>query len=153
MHLLTILAFMLVLPVIFIGQDTLSGSTGFMESVGKWFVYWGVGWRLVAAGAFQCFKPSFTARDIFEIDDPKAEKLVVEIGFGNLAIGIAAIVSLYVPGWTAAMALAGAIFFGLAGIQHVRNRPTTRSEIAAMVSDLAIAVILIVYLVWFFASL
>jgi hypothetical protein len=52
-------------------------------------------------------RPSFTARDIFEIDDPKASKLVIEIGFGNLAIGLASIASLYFPEWIPGMALAG----------------------------------------------
>lgn len=106
----------------------------------------GVGWRLVAAGVFQLFRPSFTARNIFEIEDPNAHKLVYEIGFGNLAIGITAIASLYFPEWIPAAALAGAIFYLLAGVQHVRNHPTTAPEIAAMVSDLGIAAILIVYL-------
>jgi hypothetical protein len=45
-----------------------------------------------------------------------------------------------------ALALAGAIFFGLAGIQHVRNKASSRAEIAAMVSDLGLAAVLIVYL-------
>lgn len=146
MQLFVILLFMLILPIVSIAQDLLSGTAKPMASIGTWFVYWGVGWRLVAAGVFQLFRPSFTARNIFEIEDPNAHKLVYEIGFGNLAIGITAIASLYFPEWIPAAALAGAIFYLLAGVQHVRNHPTTAPEIAAMVSDLGIAAILIVYL-------
>ncbi|WP_274425523.1 hypothetical protein [Chelativorans sp. YIM 93263] len=148
MQLISILLFMVILPVISIVQDTIFGTTDLMASIGKWFVYWGVGWRLATAGVHQLLKPSFTAKDIFEIDDPNAGKLVLEIGFGNLAIGIAAIASLYIPEWIAGLALAGAIFYALAGIQHVRNGASTRPEIFAMVSNLGIAAILIAYLFW-----
>lgn len=145
MHLLAILLLMFVLPVICIAQDMTSGSP-LIPSIGKWFVYWGVGWRLVVAGLWQLFRPSFTARDIFGITDPAAEKLVMEIGFGNLAIGITAVASLHFPQWLPAAALAGAIFYTLAGLQHVRNRPAAGPEVTAMLSDLVIAVILILYL-------
>lgn len=147
-QLLVVLLFMFVLPVACVVQDVAGGTADVMASVGKWFVYWGVGWRLVAAGAYQLFKPAFTARQIFEIDDPKAHALVREIGFGNLAIGVAAVASLYVPQWVDGLALAGAVFYALAGVQHIRNRPSTRPEVVAMVSDLWIAVILVAYLCW-----
>jgi len=147
-QLLVVLLFMFVLPVACVVQDVAGGTADVMASVGKWFVYWGVGWRLVAAGAYQLFKPAFTASRIFEIDDPKAHALVREIAFGNLAIGIAALASLYVPSWTDGLALAGAVFYALAGIQHVRNRPVARPEKLAMVSDLAVAAVLVAYLCW-----
>jgi len=149
-HLVVVLLFMLVLPVACVAWETVSGAMGLMPAIGKWFVYWGVGWRLIAAGMYQCAKPSFTARGIFEIDDPKAEKLVLEIGFGNLAIGTAAIASLHFPEWVGAAALAGAIFYALAGIQHVRNREWTWHEMVAMVSDLGMAAVLVGYLGWAF---
>ena len=148
MHLFVILLFMLFLPIISIIQDVLFRNSDLMPTIGKWYVYWGVGWRLIIAGGHQLLRPSFTAKDIFEIDDPKASKLILEIGFGNLAIGIASVASLHFPDWIPGMALAGAIFFALAGIQHVRNRASTRPEITAMVSDLGAAVILIAYLFW-----
>lgn len=48
--------------------------------------------------------------------------------------------------WVPALALSGSIFFGLAGIQHVRNQASTRPEVAAMVSNLGMAAVLLVYL-------
>ncbi|MDN5844163.1 MAG: hypothetical protein L0H54_12050 [Alcaligenaceae bacterium] len=147
MQLLAIVLLMVVLPIISIVQDVMVGQAGVLDALGKWFVFWGVGWRLVVAGVHQILRPAYTARDIFEIDDPAAGKLVLEIGFGNLALGIAAVASLYYPAWMPALALAGFIFFGLAGIQHVRNKASTQPEVAAMVSDLGIAAVLLVYLV------
>ena len=149
MQIIGIILFMLVLPIISIAQDTATG-TGLVAAIGTWFVFWGVGWRLVAAGASQLVRPAYTASDIFEIKDPSATKLVLEIGFGNLALGVPAIASLWFPQWVPALALAGAIFFSLAGIQHVRNKASTRAEIAAMISDLGLAAVLIVYLLWLF---
>lgn len=149
MQIFVIVLFMLVLPVLSIIQDAASG-TGLVAAIGTWFVFWGVGWRLVAAGFHQITRPAFTANEIFNIKDPDASKLVLEIGFGNLALGIPAITSFYFPQWVPALALAGAIFFGLAGIQHIRNQASSRAEIAAMVSDLGISAVLIFYLVWFF---
>lgn len=148
MQLVAIVLLMGVFPIIAIIQDVIAGQAPLAVALGKWFVFWGVGWRLIGAAMHQMLRPGFTAKDIFSIDDPGANKLVLEIGFGNLALGIPAVASLYFPAWVPALALAGCIFFGLAGIQHIRNRATTRGEIAAMISDLGIAVILLVYLIW-----
>jgi hypothetical protein len=52
-----------------------------------------------------------------------------------------------------ALAFAGTIFFSLAGIQHVRNKASSRAEIAAMVSDLWLAAALIFYLLWLFSRI
>lgn len=148
MQMIAIVLFMLVLPIVSIVQDVATGDTELVIAIGKWFVFWGVGWRLATAAIHQLLRPSFTAKDIFAIDDPKASALVLEIGFGNLAIGIPAIASIYFPEWVPALALAGAIFYALAGIQHVRNKASTRAEIAAMASDLWLAAVLLFYLVW-----
>lgn len=149
MQLVVILLFMLILPVLSTAWDVVNGRA-LIEVIGGWFVFWGVGWRLLAAGVHQLARPAFTARDIFGINDPGAAKLVKEIGFGNIALGIASIVSLLYPEWVPALALAGMIFYALAGIQHIFNKPESRAEIVAMISDLWLAGILIVYLVWYF---
>ncbi|NYT85202.1 hypothetical protein [Pollutimonas harenae] len=148
MQLVAIVLLMVVMPIISIVHDVANNQAALVYALGKWFVFWGVGWRLVSAAAHQMMRPAYTAKDIFEIDDPAAGKLVLEIGFGNLAIGIPAIASLYFPAWVPALALAGCIFFALAGFQHIRNKATTRAEVAAMVSDLGLAAVLAVYLLW-----
>ncbi|OWT58305.1 hypothetical protein [Candidimonas nitroreducens] len=147
MQLIAIVLLMIVLPIVSIIHDVAGGHAGLVDALGKWFVFWGVGWRLASAAIHQLIRPGFTAKGIFEINDPAANKLVLEIGFGNLALGVPAIASLYYPAWVPALALGGCIFFGLAGIQHVKNKASSRAEIAAMVSDLGLAAILLVYLV------
>lgn len=109
--------------------------------VGKWFVFWGVGVRLLLAGVRQMLKPAFTARTIFRIEDPSAEKLVVEIGFGNIAMGVGAVLSLFVPAFTVPMALVGGIFLMLAGVKHMRNGHRSAQENTALVTDLVMGVI------------
>jgi hypothetical protein len=143
MQLFAVLAFMLVLPVASTLVDISAHEAGLTAAALKWFVFWAVGARLFTAGLKQVVDPALTARQIFEIEDPAASKLALEIGFGNLSIGAIALASLWFGGWAAPAALAGAIFFGLAGIQHVRNQPTNGKERLAMWSDLFIAIVLI----------
>jgi hypothetical protein len=146
MQMIAIIAFMVALPIVSIAIDVSTAGTPMIIALGKWFVFWGVGWRLATAAIHQAMRPAFTAKAIFEVEDPRATKLVLEIAFGNFALGATAIASLYFPTWVPTMAMAGAIFYGLAGFQHVRNKATKSAEIAAMVSDLGIAAILLIYL-------
>lgn len=146
MQLFAIIAFMIVLPIGSILIELSGSNTEIMPLMGKWFVFWGVGARLATAGIKQMVTPEFTAKQIFEIEDPAAAKIVTELGFGNLAIGLVSLLSLQFPGWLAASALAGAVFFAFAGIQHIRNGRMNRLETIAMVSDLFIAAILLIYL-------
>ncbi len=146
MQLFAIIAFMIVLPIASILVELSGSNAEILPAVGKWFVFWGIGARLATAGIKQMITPEFTAKQIFEIEDPAAAKIVTELGFGNVAISLIALLSLQFPGWLASSALAGAVFFGLAGIQHIRNRHMNRLEAFAMISDLFIAAILLIYL-------
>jgi hypothetical protein len=80
---------MFVLPVVSTAVEALwfNGSHGLMFLVGKWFVFWTVGLRLLLAGIRQVAMPRFTAESIFEIKDPAANAVVREVGFANLAMG------------------------------------------------------------------
>jgi hypothetical protein len=146
MQLLAIVAFMVVLPILSVGVDVLVRHAPLVAAVGQWFVFWGIGLRLGTAAIRQIVQPAYTARDIFEIEDPKAGKIVTELGFENLAIAAVAVLSVYFTAWVPAAALAGAIFYGLAGIQHIRNGTMTRPERLAMLSDCFMAVVLLAYL-------
>jgi hypothetical protein len=141
-QLFAIVAFMIVLPISSILVEVFSSQSDLASSATKWFVFWSVGARLFSAGIRQVTKPEFTAKEIFEIGDPAASKLVVELGFGNLAIGLVGLLSLWFSEWIVPAAVAGALFFGLAGIQHVRNRDLNSKEKLAMWSDLYIAAVL-----------
>ena len=90
----------------------------------------------------QVFRPQFTAEDIFEIGDPAAQVIVREIGFGNLAMGTLGILSLFFPDFLVPAAIAGGLFFGLAGIGHLARKDRNLKEQIALVSDLGIFLVL-----------
>jgi hypothetical protein len=147
MYLAVIALTMFVLPIVSIAQEYFAsaGSPDLIVLAGKWFVFWGVGVRLLLAGLSQTINPAFTARTIFELKDDAAEKVVRELGFGNIAIGLLGVISQFDPGWVLPAAISGGLFYGLAGARHVLNHPRTRQENIAMVSDLFIFAILLVY--------
>lgn len=144
MYVLIVVALMFVLPLASIGVDHFgSGQLALSASlVGKWFVFWAVGVRLLTAGLRQMARPQFTAHTILGIHDPRALVLVRELGFGNTAMGAIGVSSLAAPGWTVPAAVAGAIFLGLAGINHALQKPRGAHENLAMVSDLFVALVL-----------
>jgi hypothetical protein len=69
------------------------GNLAFL--IGKWFVSWAVGVRLMLAGLRQIFSPAFTAKTIFRIKDPEARNIVMELGFGNVSMAPLALLSFY----------------------------------------------------------
>jgi len=143
MYYAMILFLMLILPIVStIGEAMLISDADPWLLAAKWFVFWGVGVRLGIAGIRQILQPGFTARDIFEIDDPKAGKIVQELGFWNLSVGIVAVLSLLSPAWVIPAGVAGGLFYGLAGWQHWRNGERNMKENAAMASDLFMFAIL-----------
>lgn len=136
---------MLVIPVLSVViEATMNSAPDLVWLTAKWFVFWGVGIRLLTAGARQVAQPAFTARTIFRMDNPAAEKLVTEIGFGNLAIGLVATLSLVFPAFVVPMALTGGLFLGLAGLKHIRNADRTAEENTALITDLIIGAVGIV---------
>ena len=144
MYLGAIILLMLVLPLISVAAEApmLPDAGALMGLIGKWFTFWGVGVRLFLAGAMQVFRPQFTAEDIFEIGDPAAQVIVREIGFGNLAMGTLGILSLFFPDFLVPAAIAGGLFFGLAGIGHLARKDRNLKEQIALVSDLGIFLVL-----------
>jgi hypothetical protein len=131
-----------IVPITSIVLETaLSGGALSLLLIGKWFVFWGAGVCLLLAGLCQVLQPSFTAATIFKIRDPEAKKLVTEIGFGNLSMGLVATLSLVFPNWLVPSGLAGGLYLGLAGLKHIGSNNRTREENLAMVTDLIVAVV------------
>jgi hypothetical protein len=148
MYVAVVLLLMAVCPVASIALDaaTANGDVEFIALVGKWFVFWAVGVRLFTAGLRQIVKPGLTSEGILGIKGKESWILVRELGFANVAIGAVAIASLWRPEWRLAGALAGGIFLTLAGVEHVRKRERNGEENLAMISDLAIGLVMAVYL-------
>jgi hypothetical protein len=144
MYLGAILLLMLALPLLFVAAQVsmLPDAGALMGLIGKWFTFWGVGVRLLLAGISQVFRPQFTAEDIFEIGDPAAQGLVREIGFGNLALGTLGVLSLFFPDFLLPAAIAGGLYYGLAGAGHLARKERNMKEQVALVSDLLIFLLL-----------
>ena len=143
-----IIVLMGVLPVASIAIDFLArhGDADLRLLIGKWFVFWAVGVRLILAGARQLTGPSFAAETIFGVRDKAALPIVQELGMGNLSIGLLGALALVHAGWIVPAAIAGTLFYGLAGINHLLRSGRNAHQNMAMVSDLIAFVVLAGYL-------
>ena len=139
---------MFIFPAVSIAIDASAQASphsmvSILAVVAKWSVFWMVGVRLLLAGLRQIVQPAFTAKTILGIQGDDALLLVRELGFGNTAFGVLGIATLFMPAWTLAAALAGGIFYGLAGINHAVQPHRNTLENTAMVSDWCAAVVLL----------
>ncbi len=115
--------------------------------IGKWFIFSAVGLRLFIAGIKQTTDPAFTAKEIFHIDNPDSLPIVRELGFANLCFGLVGIVSLFMPEWRVVSAFGSGLYYGIAGLQHLIKKPAGINEQFALVTDLAIFLLLLAYFV------
>jgi hypothetical protein len=111
--------------------------------VAKWFTFWAVGVRLSLAGVRQMVQPRYTAEVILGLKSAEALFVVRELGIANSALGVVGILSILAPTWLPPASLAGTVFYGLAGINHLRHKPRNSQRNFAMVTDLIIALILL----------
>ncbi len=112
----------------------------------KWLVFWAVGVRLLLAGGRQMLQPGYTATVVLGIKGDECRRVIRELGFGNAAIGSLGIGSLFADGWLLPAATAGAVLYGLAGVNHFLHKARGMNENVAMVTDVLVAVVLIVCL-------
>jgi hypothetical protein len=144
MYYAIVVATMLVLPALSVAiQASAQGFSFDPLLVAKWFTFWAVGVRLFLAGLRQTIQPRYTANVILGLKSEECLMLVRELGFANLALGSVGLLSLPLPGWLPAAALAGGIFYALAGLGHVFSSDRNRLETVAMVSDLMAGALLI----------
>ncbi len=147
-YLAAAIGLMVVLPAISVIVELLMvQGSDLLMLIGKWFTFWGIGVRLFTAGLSQALRPSFTATEIFHATEPEAEKLVAEIGFANLGIGLIALISLILPGWLTPAAIAGGVFLGLDGIKHITNTGRSGNENLALATDLVVTAAVVLYLI------
>jgi hypothetical protein len=142
MYPVIVLLLMLVLPLGSVCIEHAQDGAPLMLLVGKWFVFWSVGVRLLLAGLRQFFQPSYTAREIFGSESDDVLPLVRELGIANFASGVVGVASLVFPSFVLPVAVSATIFYGVAGVRHVAATHRTRNEAVAMISDLFIAIVL-----------
>jgi hypothetical protein len=140
-----IAAFMVVLPGLSVAAEAMMrGVPLSIVLVGKWFVFWMVGVRLLAAGLRQISQPEYTARTILKLTGNDALVVIRELGFANVAMGLLGAASLPFPDWRSAAALMGGVFYGLAAGHHVLQAHRGRLQNIALVSDAFAAIVLLV---------
>ena len=131
-------------PLLSIGiEAAIQGTALAAPLICKWYVFWAVGVRLFTAGLRQILQPEYTANVILGLKSSESLLLVRELGFANVAMGAIGILSLPFPTWRLPAALAGGVFYALAGINHALQAHRNRLENVAMVSDLLVAAILL----------
>jgi hypothetical protein len=137
------------LPVLSIALDVflVHSSPDLLFAIGRWFVFWAGGARLFLAGIKQIIDPAYTAETIFSIEDKGAQKIVQELGFGNVSIGLLGMIAGFHTVWIVPAALASGLFYGLAGGKHILNIDRTQTETFAMVSDVFMFAVLAAFLV------
>jgi len=144
----TVILFLLVLPVISVTLELSRHASTIMFLTGKWFVFWSVGVRLFLAGVRQVVQPRFTAEEIFGVHDRGSFAIVREVGFANLSMGLLGICSVVRYDWIVPAAIAGGLYYGLAGIGHVFHRDKNAKEQVAMISDGFIFLVLLAAVYW-----
>jgi hypothetical protein len=136
--------FMVLLPIGSVIAEHLSNQASIDAAlICKWFTFWSVGCRLILAGTRQVVQPKYTANVILGLQGNESLFMVRELGFANLAIGSIGVASLFQPSWRVAAALAGTIFYGLAGLGHVAQKHRNSLANVAMISDLFVSAVLL----------
>lgn len=137
----------IVLPVICTVVQILiyKDTTISFELFGKWFIFSAVGLRLFLAGIKQTTNPNFTAKEIFHINSSDSLPIVRELGFANLCFGLVGIVSLFMPQWRVVSAFGSGLYYGIAGLQHLLKKTAGINEMFALITDILIFIILLIY--------
>jgi hypothetical protein len=144
MYAIVVLLLMFLLPAgsVYAEYTLFHAATPLIVLAGKWYVFWGVGVRLLLAGLRQYFQPSFTAKQIFHMQGDEALPLVRELGIANFASGVVGFASLARPDFVLPVAISAGIFYGIAGVRHVAEGNRSFNETLAMASDLFAFVVL-----------
>jgi hypothetical protein len=146
--LVIVIALMLALPLISIVAQIILSDHGALQGaqylvvVAKWYVFWAVGARLSLAGLRQIIQPRYTAETILGLKGADSLFVVRELGFANVSMGSVGLASLGSPSWVTPVAMLGAIYYGLAGINHCFHKGRNKLQNVALVSDLFAAVVL-----------
>jgi hypothetical protein len=147
-YLIVVSVLTFIFPIIaFIIEHLINNTTLTFALFGKWFIFSAVGLRLFLAGIRQTTKPSFTAKEIFHINNPDSFPIILELGFANLCFGLVGIVSLFKPEWRVVSAFASGLYYAFAGLMHLIKKPAGINEKFALWTDLIIFIILLVYFI------
>jgi len=152
MYLAIVVLMVIGAPVVSVLAEALYAPAPLMLLVGKWFVFWAAGVRLLTAGLKQTTQPGFTAHQIFRMKTDEALPIVRELGFANIAVGLLGVASVWATSFVLPVAIAGAVFYGAAGLQHVTQKDKSGNEAVAMATDLVAFAALAAYVLYVWAN-
>jgi hypothetical protein len=148
MYVVVVLLQTVILPLAFgVGQLAVQGGEP-VPVIGGWFLFWGVGTRLLLAGVHQVLKPDYTAQGILGGSSAETAHVVQELGFANICMGLAAIVAFTRPEWWVVGAIPGGLFLLLAGLRHVAKPGKDRDETVATWTDLLVGIVMAALIAW-----
>lgn len=149
MYVLIVVLLTLVMPVgsALAEKFLYQGPAELIAYLGKWYVFWAGGVRLLLAGARQVFQPAWTLKAIFEIESAEPKPIVQELGFANIAMGALCMMSLPEPRLLVAGAVVSGLYYGLAGLRHATDGHRNFNQNLAMLTDVLVAAVL----AWFVA--
>jgi hypothetical protein len=152
MYIAVVLLQTVILPLAFgLGQLAVQGGEP-IPVIGSWFLFWGVGTRLLLAGVHQVLKPEYTVQGILGASNADAAHIAQELGFANICMGLAAVVAFARPEWWVVGAIPGGLFLLLAGLRHVAKPGKDREELVATWTDLLVGAVMVVLVVWQLAN-
>jgi len=131
---------MVILPALFtILEHQRHVASSIVPDVQKWVVFWSLGIRIALAGVHQILNPEYTLKHLLGIQDKRANIIARELGFGNFACGLAAILSLYIPDWRNPCSFITGLYLVLAGFGHLfKSHSRSGDEKVAMITDLLV---------------
>lgn len=137
-----------VLPIVSgtIELVTIGGNP--VEVYGRWWVFWGVGTRLLVAGLVQLLRPETTAA-ILGTEQPGVSELLVarELSTANLGMGLAGLLALH-PDWAAPAGAAGGVFLLIAGLMHITKKGKNAQETLATWTDLLVGTVTLIFVMY-----
>ncbi|MGJ4844633.1 hypothetical protein [Leifsonia sp. Le1] len=139
-----VIAQTVVLPVVSGSIELALGGGDPVLVFGKWWVFWGVGTRLLVAGVAQVSGRGPTTVILGAATPTVQEKqLTRELGTANLGMGMAGLLAV-VPGWALPAGIAGGVFLLIAGLMHLPKRGKNAQETLATWTDLLVGIVVVV---------
>ncbi|MBN9175825.1 MAG: hypothetical protein J0I43_00425 [Microbacterium sp.] len=143
-YFIIVIAQTVVLPLVSGTWQLLAAGGDPILVFGAWWVFWGVGTRLLLAGVVQTAGKGQTSHILGSAESSVAEtQLTRELGTANIGMGLAGLLAL-VPGWALPAGLAGGVFLLLAGLMHVAKKGKNAQETLATWTDLVVGVVVVI---------
>jgi hypothetical protein len=112
--------------------------------LGKWWVFWGVGTRLLVAGVAQLSGKGPTAQILGSTESTVQERqLTRELGAANVGMGLAGLLAI-VADWALPAGIAGGFFLLVAGLLHLPKKGKNAQETLATWTDLVVGLAVLV---------